>query len=606
MLILNNLSIKFQKKQYLRPAVTIKNFAVNHGEVIALLGESGSGKTILSLAMMGLLPETAILGKNSQIIFLGEDLSNFPEVAMKRIRGKKISMIFQEPMTSLNPVMTVGKQIAETLLAHAICSPGDVYAKVLELISQVELKDPEAIYTTYPHELSGGMKQRIMIAMALACEPELLLADEPTSALDVTVQYEILKLLKKLQRERNLTIIFITHDIGVVRDIADRIAVMYAGNIVEIATKQDFFQQPLHPYSKELFASIPGFLKRGTPLHIIEGVVPPLTEIISGCVFYQRCKYRRNACLVEQPKLYPVYSSEVACILYESAKTLEIKLPEIPSELISTTALQFENTQLQLPAADIVLQLTDVKVYFPIKKGFLRRTKGYVKAVDGVSFQLTRGKTVAIVGESGCGKTTLAKAILRLIPHTSGQIEFPRINTASQKLFRKYAQIIFQDPFSSLNPRMLIKDIVAEGMHALNIGTAATRNLKVEKLLQQLGLPDDSLWRYPHEFSGGQRQRISIARALAVEPELIICDEPTSALDLSIQAQIINLLKKLQVDYQLTYLFISHNISVVAYLADEIIVMRNGLIVEQGPAIKILENPQENYTKKLIRTGLPL
>ncbi len=604
MLNLKQLTIKFNNQKHARDAVFIESLSINKGELLALLGESGSGKTLLSLAIIGLLPDNALLGKESKILFQGKDISEYPESAMKKIRGKKISMIFQEPMTSLNPVMTVGRQVAETLIAHKICPKIYVKKRVIELFNQVELKDPEELYDSYPHQLSGGMKQRIMIAMALACEPELLIADEPTSALDVTVQYEILKLLKKIQHENNLTILLITHDISVVKLIADRVAVMYAGYLMELGLKEKFFQKTLHPYSQGLFESMPSFAKRGMMLQSIEGVVPPLTQKVEGCIFYQRCPFRSDNCLIKQPKLISFQQSEVACILYDDTFPTTFIL-DFKEKKVS----QFQAVSSSSPSKiasineELVLELEDVKVYFPIRKGILKRVKGYVKAVDGVSFQINRGRTTAIVGESGCGKTTLAKSILGLIPHTAGLIKFPQVDFSQQQLFRKYAQIIFQDPFSSLNPRMLVGDIIAEGMRSLKIGSEETQTKTVEQLIRQMGLPEDSIMRYPHEFSGGQRQRICIARALAVEPQVIICDEPTSALDLSIQAQIINLLKALQVQHQLTYLFISHNMAVVAYFADEIIVMKKGQIIEKGTTEQVLNYPEQNYTKKLIRTA---
>lgn len=593
MLQLIDFTLKFPQKQAQRAALTIDNFQIEKGELLALLGESGSGKTLLSLAIIGLLPDSVSIGKGSQILFNGVDLSSLAEVSLKKIRGKKISMIFQEPMTSLNPVMTVGAQVAEVLITHRICKKLAIKNHVIKLFNQVELKNPEELYGNYPHQLSGGMKQRIMIAMALAAEPDLLIADEPTSALDVSVQHDILKLLKKIQHDRGLSILFITHDISIVKNIADRVAVIYAGRLMEVNTTQAFFKNPLHPYSKALFQSAPIFAKRGSALQSIEGVVPPLTEVISGCIFYQRCSYRKNACLLQQPPLISTPNGDVACVWYENGNVITEDFVHAKSPNDKVITQQQINPEL-------ILSLDDVKVYFPIKKGILKRTKGFIKAVDGVSFQLRKGKTTAIVGESGCGKTTLAKAILGLVPHTEGTISFAQMHTTEQRAFRKYAQIIFQDPFSSLNPRMLVGDIIAEGMLALKIGNAKSQADRVAKLIQQMGLPEDSILRYPHEFSGGQRQRICIARALAVEPKVIICDEPTSALDLSIQAQIINLLRNLQRDAALTYLFITHNMSLVSYFADEIILMKKGKIIEMGDAAQILNAPEQAYTKKLI------
>ena len=506
------------------------SFTIERGETFVLLGESGSGKSITALSIMRLLP-AAIKISDGSVILHTTNLFQLPENKMRKIRGAKIGMIFQEPQTSLNPVLTAGQQISETLRQHDNLSKKQCIKRSIELLDAVGIPDAERRINEYPHQFSGGMKQRIMIAIALAGKPDLLIADEPTTALDVTIQAQVLNLLRKLQSETGMSILFITHDIGVASQMADHIAVMQNGSIVELKTKKELFSNPENSYTQKLFDAIPSWEKR----------------------------------------------------------TEENEIEEIE---------RTERTSL--------LKVKDLKVYYPIRKGIFKRTIGHVRAVDSVTIDLHAGETVAIVGESGSGKTTMGKGILQLLEVTSGDITYKktdlnRLDEPSLRKLRSDIQIIFQDPYSSMNPRMMVNDIIQEGMLAQGVGESKKeRDEHTVKLLEQVGLLPEYRFRYPHEFSGGQRQRICIARALAVKPKLIICDEPTSALDVSVQAQILSLLKDLQKEYQLGYLFITHNISVVEYIAHYVAVMYEGKIVEQGAVEKILKNPKNPYTKNLL------
>ncbi len=578
-------------------AVDGVDLEIHQGETFALLGESGCGKSMTALTMMRLLPASGRIVDGS--VRLGDtDILALPEAAMRSERGGRMGMIFQEPMTSLNPVLTVGDQIAESVKVHDIAAKADIDGRVLALLKAVGIPDPKRRMREYPHQLSGGMKQRVMIAIALAGKPELLIADEPTTALDVTIQAQVLTLLKDLQQESGMAIMLITHDLGVVSEVADRIAVMYAGQIVEVATREQFFSDPQHPYSRKLFDSLPGKARRGQPLAVIEGSVPSLNQEFKGCRFADRCEQVMDDCQQQ----IPVWSETgpgqgVLCHLYTKG------MAAVPGPISQTAASAVE---VKTKPSSSLLQVEDLKMHFPIHKGVLRRTVGHVKAVDGVSMEINTGHTLALVGESGCGKTTVGKAILQLLRPTAGSANFDgdeltQLKGEALRKRRSDMQIIFQDPMASMNPRMLVGDIIAEGMQAQRIGNNRQERMqRVEQLLEQVGLPADAAKRYPHEFSGGQRQRICVARALAVDPMLIVCDEPTSALDVSVQAQILNLLKDLQDDLDLSYLFITHDISVVAYLAHEVAVMYLGRIVERGTVQEVLESPQHPYTKALL------
>lgn len=526
LLEVNDLQVSFIQDKQTEYVVDKINLSLQKEQTLALIGESGSGKSITAMSIMRLLPIASSINQGS-ILFAGTDLLRLPEFAMRDIRGKQIAMIFQEPQTSLNPVLTVGQQIGETLARHKQLYGIKQRRRIIELLDQVEIPEPEQRIDEYPHQFSGGMKQRIMIAIALAGEPQLLIADEPTTALDVTTQAQVLSLLKQLQQDTGMSILFITHDLAVASLMADDIAVMNAGKIVEHNTKNAFYRNPKHAYSKQLIRALP------------------------------------------------------------------------------TRSKQEESTQDHATEQPL-LQVNNLKIHFPIKKGILQKTVGYIYAVDGVSINVRRGRTLAIVGESGSGKTTLGKGILQLLKISDGSITFDghelsQHNKRALRDKRASMQIVFQDPYSSMNPRMMVADIIAEGMIAQHIyDTKQQRLQRVEQLLEQVGLNPSHKNRYPHEFSGGQRQRICIARALAVEPQLIICDEPTSALDVSVQAHILDLFKELQRNMGLSYLFITHNIGVVEYLAHDVAVMYQGKIVEQGTVHQVLDAPQDPYTKKLL------
>jgi peptide/nickel transport system ATP-binding protein len=582
-------------------AVDGLDFSISRGETFALLGESGCGKSMTALSIMRLLPDAGRVVAGT-VQLGGTDLLRLPEVAMQAVRGRRAAMIFQEPGSSLNPVMKVGAQIREVLLCHdQAMNPTAARQRAVELLDSVGIPDSARRAEEYPFQMSGGMKQRVMIAMALAGRPELLIADEPSTALDVTIQAQVLDLLRQLQSRHGMAILLITHDLAVVSEMAHRVAVMYAGEIVESAPRELFFAKAAHPYTRKLFESVPTADGRGRPLAVIPGMVPALDTRFTGCRFADRCEHVMQHCRDTLPPLIQLDEGHsVRCHLYASG-------------LPTPARREYKVTNSAMPAARTIaagarplLEVRDLKVHFPIRKGLLKRVAGQVYAVDGVSLSIAEGKTLALVGESGCGKTTVGKSILQLIPPTAGSVQFDgqdlgTIGAAELRRRRKDFQIIFQDPYSSLDPRMRVAEIVEEGMRAL--GTASSsqaRQSRVDELLQRVGIPAEAKYRYPHEFSGGQRQRIAIARALAVEPRLLICDEPTSALDVSVQAQVLNLLKQLQAQFGLAYLFITHNMAVVEYLAHEVAVMYLGRIVERGSVEDVLQRPQHPYTQALL------
>ena len=566
------------------------------GETFAIVGESGCGKSMTALTLMRLLPETGRVASGS-VRLDGIELLALPETRMRDVRGRRVAMIFQEPATSLNPVLTVGTQIAEVLTRHAGIRGAAARARAVELLDAVGIADSARRVDDYAFQLSGGMKQRVMIALALAGEPDLLVADEPTTALDVTIQAQVLDLLRSLQAKRAMSILLITHDLGVVAGMAHRVAVMYAGQIVEVAARDSFFRAPQHPYSRKLFAALPGTGKRGAELEVIPGQVPALSSAFSGCRFADRCERVFDRCRTEPPGWTRIADGHlVRCHLRETELAGAIADAPAPGEMAAMAAEQSRP----------LLEVRDLKVHFPIRRGIFKRTVGHVRAVDGVSLAIRPGRTLALVGESGCGKTTVGKSLLQLIRPSAGEVDFGGTSLTrlrGERLRRRRAdfQIVFQDPYASLNPRMRVYDILMEGMSALGIlASRAERERRLVELLGQVGLPAEAALRYPHEFSGGQRQRIAIARALSVNPRLVVCDEPTSALDVSVQAQILNLLKRLQRDLGLAYLFITHNLAVVEYLADEIAVMYLGRIVERGTVGEVLGAPQHPYTQALL------
>jgi len=597
-LVVENLRVEIVASGRVLKPVDGVSFEIGANECVALLGESGCGKSLTALALMRLLPDGGRVASGS-VHLADANIFGITEAEMGEVRGGRLAMIFQEPQTSLNPVMTVAEQIDEALSAHRGLTGAAAAEEAVRLLDAVGLGREKL--ASYPFQLSGGQRQRALIAMMLAGEPEVLIADEPTTALDVTVQAQILKLLKDLQLQRGMSLLLITHDLDVAHDMADRVAVMYAGQIVEWAASDALYATPKHPYTQKLFAVLPRLDRRGERLDSLPGRVPGPDSVFTGCRFADRCAAVFERCRVEAPAFHEAAPGHFSrCHLAEADQppTSGVRHAHqiTPSGVHDTTS-----AAALLP----VLEVRDLAVHFPIHQGLLKRTVGHVKAVDGVSLQVAAGETLALVGESGCGKTTLARAILRLIEPTAGQVSLlgePLAGLRGEALRRKRAQmqIVFQDPFSSLNPRMKVGQILAEGMAALLSLPAPKQHLKILDLLDQVGLPADAASRYPHEFSGGQRQRIAIARALAVEPKLLILDEPTSALDVSVQAQILNLLADLQRKHGLAYLFITHNLAVVSYLAHRVAVMRGGKIVEAGAAEKLLVQPENAYTRLLL------
>ncbi len=625
------------------------SFSIRRGETFALLGESGCGKSMTALSLMRLLPDSIHIASGA--VHLDDaDILALPERAMRKVRGGQMAMIFQEPGLSLNPVMTVGEQIAESLeLHHGQLVGRDssrrnngvgmnpdlpkrqaIRQRCIELLEQVGIPDAPRRLHEYPFQLSGGMKQRVMIAMALAGQPRLLVADEPTTALDVTIQAQVLQLLRETQQQSGMALLLITHDLGVVAQMAHQVAVMYAGHIVEQAPRGQLFARPAHPYTQKLFAALPDTARGGQPLAAIPGSVPPLHDIPEGCRFAPRCDKAWALCHEQAPAWTALAERQgVRCHLYGEGRR------EKREERWVDAAPRFSPSPLPLPPS--LLQVENLQAHFPIRKGILQRTAGWVKAVDGVSLEIPAGRTLALVGESGCGKTTVGKALLQLIRPTAGSVRFAGnelTGLGADALRRQRAgmQMVFQDPYASLNPKMRVAEILQEGMEALgkflpplkgkagmgvepgndNVSTPSptlplqgggsrdTRQAHLDTLLDQVGLARSTVWRYPHEFSGGQRQRIAIARALAVNPKLLICDEPTSALDVSVQAQILNLLKSLQQQLGLSYLFITHNLAVVEYLAHEVCVMYLGRIVERGAVAEVLHHARHPYTRALL------
>ena len=585
-------------------AVDGVSFSIERGETFALVGESGCGKSVTALSLMRLLPDVGQVIRG-RVLLDGSDLLALSEVAMRDVRGRRMAMIFQEPALSLNPVIPVGTQIVEVLVRHTGLRLEAARRRARELLDWVGISDAERHLNEYPFQMSGGMRQRVMIAIALACHPSLLIADEPTTALDVTIQAQVLDLLRRLQRESHMSILLITHDLGVVSEMARRVAVMYAGEIVEVAPRERFFAAPAHPYSVKLFDALPGMAGRDRPLAVIPGTVPPLNRAFTGCRFAERCDRAWALCRHRVPPAIDLGGGQqVRCHLYAADSGARQEARGKRQEEMAGGLAQI-GSDAQANSTPL-LAVEDLKVHFPIRRGLLKHVVGHVRAVDGISLEIPSHRTLALVGESGCGKTTVGKGLLQLVHAGGGRVLFEgedlaALKPAQLRARRKDLQIIFQDPYSSLNPRMRVMEIVEEGMASLGVGKdRAERQARVDALLAQVGLSPEMKLRYPHEFSGGQRQRIAIARALAVEPKLIVCDEPTSALDVSVQAQILNLLKELQQKLGLAYLFITHNISVVEFLAHEVAVMYLGRIVEKGSVDEVLHSPRHPYTKALL------
>ncbi len=597
-------------------AVDRISFTVDAGETVALVGESGCGKSVTAFSIMRLLPDNAF-HPTGEITFAGENLLGKSETEMESLRGDRIAMIFQEPMTSLNPVMRIGRQLMEPLLIHRGLTEDAAAREAVALLGRVGIPAAAERVRDYPHQLSGGMKQRVMIAMALACRPQPLVADAPTTALDVTIQAQILRLMKDLQAETGMAMLFITHDLGIVNQIADKVCVMYAGQIVEQGTREEVFRNLAHPYTRALFQALPQGRARQRRLYSIPGSVPPATALPSGCHFHERCPYRFERCDGEESRAHPVapphgtvpppgaQSGSVphtaACHWFENGRCLDdAPVPETARE--TPVAERAGGVGL----GEVLLEVHDLQAHFPVKRGLLGRVQTVARAVDGVSLTLPRGTTLALVGESGCGKTTVGLSLLRLLREAQGRIVFQGqdMETWSRRelrAMRRRLQIVFQDPFSSLSPRLTVEAIVAEGLTVhVPDQAAAARRQRVVRALEEVGLDEAALPRYPHEFSGGQRQRISLARALVLEPDFLVLDEPTSALDVSVQAQILNLLIGLQAAHGFTYLIITHNLGVVEYLADRVAVMYLGRIVEEAACEELFAQPRHPYTRSLL------
>ncbi|MCC3153440.1 ABC transporter ATP-binding protein [Hymenobacter sp. BT770] len=611
LLTVSNLTIDFSSHRGDVRAVDNVSFELNRGETLAIVGESGSGKSVTSLALLGLIPMPPGRIASGSTVFLSEKLGNtdllkLSETDLRQVRGNDIGMIFQEPMTSLNPVYTCGSQVVEALLLHTDCTPKAAKQRTIELFAEAQLPRPEAIFNSYPHEISGGQKQRVMIAMAMACRPALLIADEPTTALDVTVQARMLRLIDDLRRQHNTAVLFITHDLGVVAEIADRILVMYRGKVVEQGRVLDIFSNPQHPYTKGLLACRPRLSVGKKRLPVVADF---MREDASGQLLAQPAPVLPlpDEALAES---WPAVEEQQLRDKIETAKTFPVEhspIGGVPRPVELTSAPVSEPLVAEKPSStEPLLQVQNLQVYFPLRKGFFRRATDYVRAVDDVSFTLYPGETIGLVGESGCGKTTLGRALLRLTEPTAGSILFEgtdlaKLSSGDLRRRRRDLQLVFQDPYAALNPMLTVGEAIWEPMRVHNVGgTRQQQKAKVMELLRTVGLRDEHFQRYPHEFSGGQRQRICIARALALQPKLIVCDESVSALDVSVQAQVLNLLNDLKREFGITYLFITHDLSVARFMSDRLLVMHQGRIVESGPAEGIYAAPQHEYTQGLL------
>jgi len=584
------LTVEFATEAGIVRAVDGLDLRVAPGEVLGLVGESGSGKSVTALAIMGLLPMPAARIVAGSVQFAGADLLRLDRTALRRLRGAAVSMIFQEPMTSLNPVLTVGHQMTETIIAHERLGLRAARERAIDLLAKVGIAAPVRRMAEYPHRLSGGTRQRVMIAMALACGPKLLIADEPTTALDVTIQAQILDLLRALQSEFRMAVLLITHNLGVVAEFADRLTVMYAGRAMEEGPVEQVFAAPVHPYTIGLMASMPPLERRMVRLAAIPGVIPTGAAMPPGCRFAPRCAHAMPQCSEAVPELRAVAPGRASSCLRNGEFDPSLAIAGESPRGVAAAA----------PSDEPLLTVDDLSKRFSVGgEGLLRRRAGVIHAVDAVSFSVRPRETLALVGESGCGKTTTAQLVLGLYSPSAGRVLFDGVDVSGAHAGRRGLQIVFQDPAGSLDPRMITGEIIAEPLAILGWARGA-RDRRVRELLDLVGLPADSAARYPHEFSGGQRQRIAIARALAPAPKLIVCDEPVSALDVSIQAQILNLLHDLQDEFGLAYLFISHDLGVVRQVADRVAVMYLGRIVEVADADRLFLGPRHPYTQALL------
>ncbi len=590
----NDLCLEFPTYHGAVHALSGVSLTVRRGEIVGLVGESGSGKSVTALALLRLLPEGSVRFTGGSVALLGRDILQLSERSLEDIRGNAASMIFQEPMTALNPTIRIGRQITQVIRRHEAVSEAEALRRTEALLSEMQIPDAARVMRNYPFELSGGMRQRVLIAMAFSCNPDVLIADEPTTALDVTVQAQVLSLLRERARARGASVLFITHDLAVVGQLCDRVYVMYAGRVAEEGATGDVLSRPLHPYTRALLKSLPEFASPQSHLASIRGTVPSLVDPPAGCLFRNRCPHAKECCL-EQPGLLAPAGGDgghrAACWFLD-----ELPAEETPSDGATATAKADAGT---------LLSLRHVSVGFPVGSNWIGRPRATVHALSGVDLDIRKGETLGVVGESGCGKSTLAQVIMALEPPTAGAVVFEGIDlaTADAETLRKTRQkfqIVFQDPQSSLDPRMAVWRLISEPLYVAGEHRKARLKERAAALAEQVGLRAEQLERYPHEFSGGQRQRIAIARALALNPELVVLDEPTSALDVSVQAQILNLLMDLQRDLGLTYLFISHNIQVVRHISHRIAVMYLGQIVELGAAGDILDRPSHPYTRTLL------
>ncbi len=596
LLDVDNLHVHFETTRGMVRAVEGLSFDVKRGEIVAIVGESGSGKSVSALSIMRLLPKMTGRIPHGRITFDGRNLLELSDEEMREIRGRHISMIFQEPMTSLNPILTIGLQITEPLQIHLGMTPEQAHERAIELLGLVGIPDPARRLEQYPHQFSGGMRQRVMIAIGLACNPKLIIADEPTTALDVTIQAQILELMKDLSRRLNIALIIITHNLGVVARYADRVIVMYAARLVEEGVAENVFHKPRHPYSMGLLRSVPRLDRpRGAKLETIEGLPPNLAIMMSGCRFAPRCPFKIEKCAEEPALLRTDLGGLSRCHRHE----------EIAAGELAWTGSGGGGEVSAARKTTPLLSVRDLAKHFEVRSG-LRGSGGTVRAVQDVSFDIYPGETLGLVGESGCGKTTVGRLILKLEQPSAGEIRFAgtditKASAAEMKALRRKIQVIFQDPYSSLNPRMTVGEIIGEPLHVYKLAAGKReQHARVQELLQQVGLRPEMAARYPHQLSGGQRQRVGIARALAMEPSFIVCDEAVSALDVSIQGQIINLLEDLQRRLGLAYLFIAHDLAVVRHISMRVVVMYFGRVMEVAERDTIYAEPLHPYTKVLL------
>ncbi|HEX2043208.1 MAG TPA: ABC transporter ATP-binding protein [Acidimicrobiales bacterium] len=622
MLAVEDLRVHFHTDAGVVKAVDGVSWSIARGETLGIVGESGSGKSVTALAVMGLVRVPPAEFPSGRILFGDQDLLRADDKALRRIRGKEISMTFQDPLTSLNPVLKVGRQIAEVVLVHEKVGRASAWRRAVDLLGEVGISNPAQRAQEYPHQFSGGMRQRVMIAMALALDPKVLLADEPTTALDVTVQAQIMDLLMRLQADRGTALVLITHNLGLVAGHADRVLVMYAGRVAEVGEVEDIYYRPRHAYTLGLLSSLPRLDRRGDErLRPITGQPPSLIHVPSGCPFHPRCRFATETSRRQLPDLLAQERTDHLAACHNSDQVAAAAGAELvtasprrghptpPGTVVAPVAVPPASLPTREPAArtanrsrTLLLEVDGLVKHFPItSRRAVKRRSGVVRAVDGVSFSVARGETLALVGESGCGKSTTARSVLRLVEPTEGTVRFDGTDiTAAEprrlRALRREMQIIFQDPYASLNPRMTVRTILAEPfkIHGIDEGG------RIDQLLEVVGLAPEHAARYPHEFSGGQRQRVGLARAIALDPKLLVCDEPVSALDVSIQAQILNLLEDLQTERDLTYLFIAHDLSVVRHIADRVAVMYLGWIVELADRDSLFEHPAHPYTQALI------